>query len=249
MMHNLIILSFALVCTAAPVQEVPSDYEPTSAAQIPEQELSEDHRGGRTASLLPYSAAATATALLLFSIFAVISAVRLRRQADEVGNGAADPPAKAAETMTAAAETKAAEGMVATKITTGEPADDERRQLNDLFLNRMETILELHMPDPDFSVEDMAREMAMSRAVFFKRAKEITGNTPYKIMTSIRLRKAAELLSRRTNAINEVSRMVGIKDTSHFIRLFKDTFGLTPKEYRRRQQGSGPEKPLPNQEK
>lgn len=151
--------------------------------------------------------------------------------------------------MTAAAETKAAEGMVATKITTGEPADDERRQLNDLFLNRMETILELHMPDPDFSVEDMAREMAMSRAVFFKRAKEITGNTPYKIMTSIRLRKAAELLSRRTNAINEVSRMVGIKDTSHFIRLFKDTFGLTPKEYRRKQQGSGPEKPLPNQEK
>ena len=63
------------------------------------------------------------------------------------------------------------------------------------------------------------------------------------------LRKAAELLSRRTNAINEVSRMVGIKDTSHFIRLFKDTFGLTPKEYRRKQQGSGPEKPLPNQEK
>lgn len=179
----------------------------------------------------------------------MISAVRLRRQADEVGNGAADPPAKAAETMTAAAETKAAEGMVATKITTGEPADDERRQLNELFLNRMETILELHMPDPDFSVEDMAREMAMSRAVFFKRAKEITGNTPYKIMTSIRLRKAAELLSRRTNAINEVSRMVGIKDTSHFIRLFKDTFGLTPKEYRRKQQGSGPEKPLPHQEK
>ena len=43
--------------------------------------------------------------------------------------------------------------------------------------------------------------------------------------------------------------MVGIKDTSHFIRLFKDTFGLTPKEYRRKQQGSGPEKPLPNQEK
>lgn len=51
MMHNLIILSFALVCTAAPVQEVPSDYEPTSAAQIPEQELFEDHRGGADCKL------------------------------------------------------------------------------------------------------------------------------------------------------------------------------------------------------
>lgn len=46
MIHNLIILSFALACTIAPVQEIPADYELTSAAQIPEQELFESHRGG-----------------------------------------------------------------------------------------------------------------------------------------------------------------------------------------------------------
>lgn len=227
MIHNLIILSFALACTTAPVQEVPSDYEPTSAAQIPEQELFEDHRGGWTGrGIAAYSVAATATALLLLSILAVTAAVRAHRT---------DKAADKAATAAAAADNTVADNG------SGKP--------DEYFISRMEDILALHISDPDFSVEEMAREMAMSRAVFFKRAKEITGNTPYKIMTSIRLRKAAELLSRRTNAINEVSRMVGIKDTSHFIRLFKDTFGLTPKEYRRKQQGSGPEKPLPNQEK
>ena len=46
MIHNLIILSFAIACTTVPVQEIPADYELKSAAQIPEQELFEGHRGG-----------------------------------------------------------------------------------------------------------------------------------------------------------------------------------------------------------
>lgn len=227
MIHNLIILSFALACTTVPVQEIPADYELTSAAQIPEQELFEGHRGGWTGrGIAAYSVAATATALLLLSILAVTAAVRARRT---------DKAADKAATAAAAADNTVADNG------SGKP--------DEYFISRMEDILALHISEPDFSVEEMAREMAMSRAAFFRKVKESAGTTPYRLMMSIRLNKAAQLLSGGSSSINEVSRMVGIKDTSHFIRLFKDTFGLTPKEYRRKQQGSGPEKPLPNQEK
>lgn len=52
-------------------------------------------------------------------------------------------------------------------------------------------------------------------------------------MNRIRIEKAKELLISTDEKIVEISQMVGIENTNHFIRLFKEKTGVTPLTYRR----------------
>ena len=48
------------------------------------------------------------------------------------------------------------------------------------------------------------------------------------------LLQPAHLLSETTQPIEQIIVDVGYENSSHFHRLFRDTYGMTPKEYRRR---------------
>ena len=54
-----------------------------------------------------------------------------------------------------------------------------------------------------------------------------------KYLNRIRIEKAKELLISTDEKIVEISQMVGIENTNHFIRLFKEKTGVTPLTYRR----------------
>ena len=52
-------------------------------------------------------------------------------------------------------------------------------------------------------------------------------------LNKIRIDKAKELLLDTDDKIVEISQSVGIENTNHFIRLFKEKTGVTPLTYRR----------------
>ena len=103
--------------------------------------------------------------------------------------------------------------------------------LDQRLLKKAIGIVEDNMSNPLFGVEEMAKEMGMSRTNLHRKLKEITGFPPSELIRSIRLRKAALLLLNQTNTVSQVSFSVGYEDQSYFSKSFKKQFGVPPSEY------------------
>jgi len=115
-----------------------------------------------------------------------------------------------------------------------EPADSaETVSPNDRkFLDKLLALMEKNMDNGDLMVEELARELAMSRSVFFKKLKALTGLAPIEFIREIRIKRAAELILENEFNLTEISEMVGINDSRYFSKCFKAIFKMTPTEYK-----------------
>ena len=101
---------------------------------------------------------------------------------------------------------------------------------NKLVSKVIETIRK-NMENSDFSVEDLSREVGMSRVHLNRKLKEIMNISPSNLIRSIRLKQAAYLLINNKVNISEVAYKVGFSTHSYFSNSFHDFFGMTPKEF------------------
>ena len=92
-------------------------------------------------------------------------------------------------------------------------------------------IVEANIGDSQMSVEKMAEAMNMSRTSLHRKLKSITGFPPSELIRSIRLRKAARLIANKADSPTQVAHAVGFEDYSHFSKVFKKHFGVSPSEY------------------
>jgi Signal transduction histidine kinase len=99
------------------------------------------------------------------------------------------------------------------------------------FLSKLNTLIENYISNPDFSVELLAEELAISRSGLFAKIKTLAGVTPNELMQVVRLKKAAELLAENKYRINEVAYMVGFNNPSYFTKCFQKQFGVRPGEF------------------
>lgn len=100
------------------------------------------------------------------------------------------------------------------------------------FLDRMNTTLSAHVGDENFSVEEWASLMNLGRTQFYKKVKELTGQTPVQHLHRARLDYAARLLRETNSTIEEVMLRAGYHNATHFYNSFKKRFGMSPKSYR-----------------
>ncbi|MDD4992369.1 MAG: two-component regulator propeller domain-containing protein [Paludibacter sp.] len=117
-----------------------------------------------------------------------------------------------------------------------EPVGDETLEemmpdRDNQFLKLVEELLEKHLTDPEFSVDDFAQMTNTGRTLFFKKIKYLTGYTPNEFIRARRMKKAAELLKTYKYNVSEVSYMVGINDPFYFSKCFKAQFGCSPSRY------------------
>ncbi len=90
-----------------------------------------------------------------------------------------------------------------------------------------------NLDNPEFSMDQFAAELNISRSSLFTKIKEITGQTPNDFITEIRLRKSLELLKEnKEEAVSNIAFSVGFNDPSYFIKQFKKFYGVTPGQYR-----------------
>lgn len=71
--------------------------------------------------------------------------------------------------------------------------------------------------------------------------KQETGKSLHNYQMAVRIDRAAQMLKEGTYSISEIAQNVGYDNFSYFSRLFKDRTGYTPKEYRNRPAGEGPD--------
>lgn len=112
---------------------------------------------------------------------------------------------------------------------------------DEIFLAHLYDFMVQNMDNNNLSVEDLVREMALGRTVFFNKLKSLTGLSPVEYIRDIRIKKAAELLLDGRYNITEVTYMVGLNDSRYFAKCFKKAYGVTPTEYKRQQQVGGTE--------
>ncbi|NDV27774.1 AraC family transcriptional regulator [Desulfovibrio sp. JC010] len=80
------------------------------------------------------------------------------------------------------------------------------------------------------SIEDMAAQVGMSRAVFHRKFKQATTMSPIQFVKSMRLNNAAMNIAGGMN-VSEAALDVGYASSSQFSREFKRMFGLSPKQW------------------
>jgi DNA-binding response OmpR family regulator len=99
------------------------------------------------------------------------------------------------------------------------------------FLETLNEAIEKNMFNTGLDVEMLAREMAMSRATFYRKVKAISNLSPNELIHITRLKKAAELLAEGSHKIYEIIDIVGYNSQSNFTRGFQKQFGMTPSDY------------------
>jgi Signal transduction histidine kinase len=99
------------------------------------------------------------------------------------------------------------------------------------FLVKLNEIIEKNIENSDFSIDDLAKEIGISSSGLFVKIKQISGVTPNKLIQSMRLKKAAELLSEGRYRVNEVCYRVGFNNPSYFAKCFQKQFDKLPKDF------------------
>ncbi|NDV65795.1 hybrid sensor histidine kinase/response regulator [Bacteroides sp. 224] len=103
---------------------------------------------------------------------------------------------------------------------------------NQDFMNRLIKSIEKHISNGDLKIEELAQETGMSRAVFFKKVKSLTGLSPVEYLKDVRMKRAAQLIKTNDLTISQIAYHVGFNDAHYFSKCFKQQFGVTPTEYR-----------------
>jgi AraC-like DNA-binding protein len=82
-------------------------------------------------------------------------------------------------------------------------------------------------------VDELVRQSGMSRTVFFSRFRARTGMSPSRYMQGLKLDSAKAALETTRLSVKEIAAALHFYDEFHFSKLFKQRYGISPREYRR----------------
>ena len=105
------------------------------------------------------------------------------------------------------------------------------------FMDKLVELMEKNMDNGELVVDDLVSELAVSRSVFFKKLKTLTGLAPIEFIKEMRMKRAVQLIETGEFNMTQISYMVGINDPRYFSKCFKAQVGMTPTEYRDKKQG------------
>lgn len=106
--------------------------------------------------------------------------------------------------------------------------------LDDLFLRKFIALIERVYTDSEYNVERLSEEMAMSRGHLYRKVREVTGLSPVNYLCDFRLRKAKQLLELGSMSVSEVAYAMGFTSPAYFTKMFRNHFGMTPSEIKKR---------------
>lgn len=94
-------------------------------------------------------------------------------------------------------------------------------------------------PSREYTVDDMAKELSLSRSRFQHLYTEVFGRSVKKDIITSRLQRTVELLTTTQIPVKEISALVGYgSNTSYLVRLFKSVYGVSPGQYRKDNSGN-----------
>ena len=102
-----------------------------------------------------------------------------------------------------------------------------------IFLQKVIAIINSHIGDENFDVEQLASFLAMSRMHLHRRLKPLVDQSPAHFIRDLRLTRAKTMIEKEDLSIGEICFQLGFQSQSHFTKAFVVKFGVRPTAYRR----------------
>ena len=112
------------------------------------------------------------------------------------------------------------------------PKELEITSADEIFLKKCITIVEENINNSEFTIVDLINEIGMSRSAFYRKLKALTGQSIIEFIKTIKLKRAAQLISQTKRTISEIAFELGFNDLKHFRKSFKKQFNELPSQYR-----------------
>ena len=109
--------------------------------------------------------------------------------------------------------------------------------LRDRFVGKALTLMH-QRPDHDWSVDDLAREVGLSRSALHERFVQYVGNPPMHYLACWRIQLGAQLLRESSRNVATIALDVGYDSEAAFSRAFRRMVGMPPAAWRKSQRGS-----------
>ena len=103
--------------------------------------------------------------------------------------------------------------------------------VDEKFITKLEGILEKELANANFSAEDFASNLGMSRMQLHRKLKTLLGVSTTEFLRNERLKVATNSLKDRNATISEIAYTVGFNDVSYFTKCFREMYQITPTEY------------------
>ena len=110
----------------------------------------------------------------------------------------------------------------------------ELKSGDQVLLEKFMEVVNKNISNSELNVEMLAGELGISRVHLYRKLKQLTNQSAGELITNIRLKQAANLIISSTTNISEVAYAVGFTSTSKFSTKFKDLYGMTPSNYRKK---------------
>ncbi|MFD2574620.1 ATP-binding protein [Spirosoma soli] len=114
-----------------------------------------------------------------------------------------------------------------------EPPQPTLLKAEQQFLDRLMAVVVQHIDQVDFTVEDLAEAVNMSRVQLHRKLKALTNSTATGYIRNLRLARAAELLMTGEESVSQVAYAVGFDNLSYFAKVFQERYGVLPSQYGR----------------
>ena len=114
-----------------------------------------------------------------------------------------------------------------TEIRTGVSKKIDRK-----FLNEFAAIVENNISNENFTVENICREIGISRVQLYRKLKALLGMNVNDYILNVRLQKSKYLLTNEDITISEIAFKVGFSSQAYFSTVFKSKFSCTPSEFK-----------------
>jgi AraC-like DNA-binding protein len=101
-----------------------------------------------------------------------------------------------------------------------------------MLSQQVRDFLQQRFQDDALKVGDIAKALHTTADKVARKLKEETGLTTEQYILQYRLERAVELLLHTDKTVSEIYRDIGLKDSAHFSRVFKDKYKLPPLAFR-----------------
>uniref|UniRef100_A0A832G8I5 histidine kinase n=1 Tax=Ignavibacterium album TaxID=591197 RepID=A0A832G8I5_9BACT len=99
------------------------------------------------------------------------------------------------------------------------------------FLTKAFDAIEKNISDPDFTAEDLAKELYMSLSQLRRKLIALTGESPGEFLRTYKLKRAAQLILEKRLSITQIAFEVGYHSPSNFTKAFQQHFNCLPSEF------------------
>lgn len=110
-------------------------------------------------------------------------------------------------------------------------ASDELNEADKKFVEQVMRMTESNISNPNYSADDLEREIGISHAGLYRKFKKLFNMTPLEFVQHYRLKKSVELLQSGNYNVSDVAYMVGFSDPKYFSIVFKKYYGKNASDF------------------